>query len=126
MHKHLIVWLDHKEARILHLRGGAIEEARLAAPLHIHHKPPVGPPSAKEHPDDAERFFHEIARTIEGAAEILLVGPSTAKLEFIRYAHRHRHAIESKIVGVETVAVPTDGQLVAFAKMYFEDEARAS
>jgi hypothetical protein len=38
---------------------------------------------------------------------------------FVKYVHQHAHALEPKIVGVETVDHPTDGQIVAYAKTYF-------
>ena len=53
------------------------------------------------------------------AAEVLVVGPGVAKLEFIKHVAKHEHALEPKIVGVETVDHPTDGQLVAYARRYF-------
>ena len=51
--------------------------------------------------------------------EILVVGPSTAKLGLIRYLHKHAHELEPRVVGVESVDHPTDGQLVAYARKYF-------
>jgi hypothetical protein len=60
-----------------------------------------------------------VARALEGAEPILVVGPSTAKLQFLRYVQKHEHALEPKIVGLETVDHPTDGQIVAYAKRYF-------
>jgi hypothetical protein len=57
---------------------------------------------------------------LEGSGEILLVGPATAKLELLRYIEKHDHALGAKIVGIETVDHPTDGQLVAYAKKYFK------
>jgi hypothetical protein len=48
------------------------------------------------------------------------VGPSTAKLDFSRYLHKHDPALEARIVGIETVDHPSDGQLVAYARKYFE------
>jgi hypothetical protein len=32
----------------------------------------------------------------------------------------HDHGLEGRIVGLETVDHPTDGQLVAFARSYFD------
>ncbi len=120
MSKQVAIWIDHKEARIIHVNPNKVDEMTVTAPQHVHHKHPKGPEGAKEHPDDAKRFFHEVARSLEGAEEILIVGPSTAKLEFIRYVHQHEHALEAKIVGIETVDHPTDGQLVAYARKYFK------
>jgi stalled ribosome rescue protein Dom34 len=121
MTKHVAVWIDHKEARIFRIVLDEIEEMTVLAPLHnIHHKHPRGHEGDKEHPDDAKRFFHDVARVLDGAEEILIVGPSTAKLELIRYVHQHERALEPRIIGVETVDHPTDAQLVAYAKKYFK------
>jgi hypothetical protein len=38
--------------------------------------------------------------------------------------HKQAHALEPKIVGIETVDHPTDGQLVAHAKHYFQTPDR--
>ncbi len=118
---HAAIWIDHKEARIFHLEPEHVVSAHvMAPPHHIHHKHPKGPEGVKEHPDDAKRFFHDVARSLEGSEKVLVVGPSTAKLDFIRYVHKYQQALESKIVGVETVDHPTDGQLVAYSRKYFE------
>jgi stalled ribosome rescue protein Dom34 len=125
MHKHVAIWIDHKEARIFHIHPDKSDEATVTAPLHhIHHRHPKGAEGVKEHPDDVKRFFHEVGRALEGTEEILVVGPSTAKLEFLRYVHKHEHALEPRIVGIETVDHPTDGQLVAYAKKYFHRSDR--
>jgi stalled ribosome rescue protein Dom34 len=118
--KHVAIWIDHKEAHVFHIHPDEIDETTVKAPQHLHHRHPKGPEGGKEHPDDAKRFFHEVARLLDSAEEILIVGPSTGKLELLRYLHRHDHALESRIVGVETVDHPTDGQLVAYAKKYFK------
>lgn len=73
----------------------------------------------KQHPEDARRFFHEVASALKGIDQLLLVGPSTAKLEFFRWVHKHDPKLEPSIVGIETVDHPTDAQLVAYAKSYF-------
>jgi stalled ribosome rescue protein Dom34 len=120
MPKHVAVWLDHKEARIFHIDPYTIDETTVLAPLHnIHHKHPRGPEGVHEHPEDAKRFFHDVARALDGAEEVLVMGPGSAKHEWVGYVHEHDRALEPKIVGVETVDHPTDPQLVACAKSYF-------
>ena len=120
MVKHVAVWLDNKEARIFHLHPERLDETSISAPLHnIHHKHPGSNERDTAHPDDAKRFFAEIARALEDAEQILVVGPSTAKLSFLRHVHAHQPGLEQRIVGIETVDHPTDGQLVAYAKRYF-------
>jgi stalled ribosome rescue protein Dom34 len=121
MATHVAIWIDHKEARLFGVHADRSEMTLVKAPLHhIHHKHPQSAAGDKAHPDDARHFFHDIVRALEGVEEILVVGPSTAKLELQRYLHTHAPAVERRIVGIETVDHPTDGQLVAFARTYFE------
>ncbi len=98
--RHVVLWIDHSEARIFHVDA------------------------ENNHPDDAHRYFREVARALEGAERVLVVGPSTAKLQFIRYAYKHDRTLEPRIAGVETVDHPTDGQLLAYAKRYFAADDR--
>lgn len=120
MQENDVVWIDHKQAKIFHLGSEVVDESVVLAPLHnIHHKHPRGPGEAREHPEDAKRFFHDVAELLGGTGEVLVVGPGTAKLELLKYAHKHDHKLEPRIVGIETVDHPTDPQIVAYAKKYF-------
>jgi stalled ribosome rescue protein Dom34 len=122
--RHVAVWMDHREARIFHVLAETFSKATIEAPHRHVHRHPKGEETDKnrdkEHPDDVHRFFHDVARALDDAEEVLVVGPSTAKLHFIKYVHRHDHVLESRIVGLETVDHPSDGQLVAHAKEYFK------
>jgi hypothetical protein len=120
MTTHAVVWISHREARIVDINPAKFDEVTVETAQHVHRRHPKGESGAKEHPDDATNFFRELSGALNGFDQILIVGPSTAKLELIRYAHKHDHPLEAKIVGVETVDHPTDGQLAAYAKDYFE------
>lgn len=119
MSHHACVWLDHTEARIFQFSGeSAVEQVVAATPdKHIHHGNKQGGRRSTTEEDHA--FYHAIAQALAAAKEVLVVGPSTAKLEFVRHVHKHDHALEPRIVGVETVDHPTDGQLIAYATKYF-------
>lgn len=67
-----------------------------------------------------QKYYHAIADALKGAQEILVVGPASAKLQLIKHIHAHDHDMVDQIVGVETVDHPTDGQVVAYARKYFE------
>jgi len=120
----LAVWIDHKEARIFHVLPDSFDKMTIEAPHRHVHRHPKGQEIDKnrdrEHPDDAHHFFRDVSRSLDDAGEILIVGPSTAKLHLFGYIQRHEHALEQKVVGLETVDHPTDGQLVAYAKQYFK------
>jgi hypothetical protein len=121
---HVTVWIDHAEARIFQIDANA-DEKTVTAPAHHVHRHPKGPTAEHNHPDDVHRFFRDVAEELEGVDRILVVGPSTAKLQFIRYACKEDPSLEPRIVGVETVDHPTDRQLVAYSKRYFAEDARA-
>jgi stalled ribosome rescue protein Dom34 len=118
------VWIDHHEAKIFHVEDGHFDLSKIDAPQHHFHRHPKGPSEGREHPADARHFFHEVAQALQGAEEILVVGPATAKLELIKHIHAREPLLESKVVGVETVDHPTDGQLAAYVKRYFLPASR--
>jgi stalled ribosome rescue protein Dom34 len=120
MPTHAVIWIDHKEARIFHVHPEATDETTVLAPQHHFHRHPKGRGEAREHPDDAHRFFGEVARTLAGVDAILIVGPSSAKLEFFKYLHEHERRLESKVVDIESADHPTDGEIIARAKSYFK------
>jgi stalled ribosome rescue protein Dom34 len=124
MPTHAVVWIDHQEARVFHVEPQATEETTVLAPQHHLHRHPKGRGDAKDHPDDARHFFSSVARTLDGADAILIVGPASAKLEFFRYVHEHERRLEAQVVGIETADHPTDGQIVARARSYFKASDR--
>src|SRR6478672_5150259 len=126
MPTHAVIWIDHKEARVFHVHPDTTDEKTILAPQHHLHRHPKGRCEAIEHPDDARRFFSEVAQTLGGVDAILITGPSLAKLEFFKYVHEHARPLESKVVGIESADHPTDGEIVARAKSYFKASDRMS
>lgn len=119
MSHHAVVWLDHENAKIFQFVGDTIDPAAVHAEHHhVAHRGRHKGAEADQH------FLHEIAHGLASAAQILIVGPGSAKLDLFRHIHKHDRELEPRIVGVETVDHPTDGQLVAFAKKYFEASDR--
>ncbi len=112
------IWIDHQEAKIFHIAEEGFDEAAVHAPAkHLHRHPQHTAEHA--HPLDLQQFFDQTLQAAADAQQILIVGPGSAKLELIKHVHKHRPAFESKIVGVETVDHPSDGQLAAHARKYF-------
>ena len=67
---HAVVWMDHKEARIFAIDAKAVSPSLVQAPGgHIHRHPKDQEIRVRNHPDDERRFFHEVARALEGDAE---------------------------------------------------------
>ncbi len=116
---HAVVWLDHHEAHIQHFNADAAENAHIRAHSkhkHLHTK--SGIPGSGHSPED-QKYYHEVAHAVADATEILIVGPSSAKLALMKHMHKHDPAVADKVVGIESVDHPTDGQLLAYARHYF-------
>jgi hypothetical protein len=115
MAHHTVVWIDHSQAKLFRIDADGTEEVDVAAPhFHVHSK--AGVSGRRE---DNGPFFKEVTAALDPKSELLIVGPSDAKLGLIKYIHAHHAALDPNVVGVETVDHPTDGQLVAYAKKYF-------
>jgi len=114
MSKHVAVWLDHAEAKIFHVDDERFDPKKIEP---HHHARRVN--DERSDPAALRHYFDDIARALNDAEEILVVGPGSAKLEFIKHVHEHARALVPRIVGVETTRHPTDGELEAHARHYF-------
>lgn len=120
MSTNALLWIDHKEARLFLVTLEEVTEKNVLAPLrNTHHKHPKGPEGVREHPGDMSIFFKEVCQALQGIKHLVIVGPSTAKLEFLRYLSKHDRALDDAVAGIETVDHPTNSQLIAYAKQYF-------
>ena len=119
-HFHAAVWIDHREARIYDIGRDEVETFTVHAHAkhrQVHHKHGV---LGSGHVEGDTNFFADIVGHLASAGRILITGPGSAKLEFMRFLHKHAPLVEARVVGLETVDHPTDGQLVAHARKYFE------
>jgi stalled ribosome rescue protein Dom34 len=118
-HYHAVVWLDHTQAHVIHISPDDVEKS-IVHPASPHHKlhSRLGTLGSGRAPEE-QAYYHAVAEALTGAQEILVVGPAQAKLQLIKHLHAHDPATADKVVGVETVDHPTDGQLVAYARKYF-------
>lgn len=118
-HYHAVVWIDHAEAHVMQISPDDVEKS-IVQPTKPHQRLHIrsGIPGSGRAPED-QAYYHQVVEALAGAQEILIVGPAQAKLQLIKHIHVHDPALVSRVVGVETVDHPTDGQLVAYARKYF-------
>ena len=118
-HYHAVVWLDHSEAHVMHIAPDDVEKS-VVHPSKPHQKlhSKSGTVGAGRKAED-DHYYHAIVEALKGAEEILVVGPAQAKLQLIKHIHSHDQDMVKKVVGVETIDHPSDGQLVAYARKYF-------
>jgi stalled ribosome rescue protein Dom34 len=117
---HAAVWLDHEEAKIFHINPASFEVKKLSAPVKYLTR------KAEEQGSHAlsDRFFRAVAEGLQDAHEVLVVGPASAKLDFLRFVQRHDHPLADRILGVETLDHPTDSELAVFVRQTFRVKDR--
>jgi hypothetical protein len=118
-HSHAVAWIDHHEAHIIHFNLDATEASTVKPrdpPRHLHHKSGVVG-SGHDKPDAA--YLGAVAAALADANEILVAGPANAKLELVHYLKAHHAGVAKKVVGVETVDHPSEGELLKFAHKFF-------
>jgi stalled ribosome rescue protein Dom34 len=123
-HYHAVVWVDHREAHVMHISPDDVEKSVVKPEhphKHLHHKRGLteGGSVGSGHAPEDQHFYHAVIEALAGAQEILIVGPGQAKLALLKHAQAHDPAVGKLVVGIETVDHPTDGQLVAYARKYF-------
>ena len=117
-HFHAVVWIDHSEAHILHFTAEDVEKKLVHGKPHKHLHTKRNSQASGNAPED-QAYYHKVAEALKGAEEILVVGPANAKTEFVKHLKSHDAAIAKKIVAVETVDHPSDGELVGYARKHF-------
>jgi hypothetical protein len=121
---HAIVWMDSREARIFRFNASDVERETIAAhdlfhgPFRqVHHKAGV---IGSGHQALDLSFLDHIVDALRGTTEWLLVGPAQAKLELVRHVEKSMPWVHTKLVGVEAMDHPTDGELLAEARRAFK------
>jgi hypothetical protein len=116
---HAVIWLDHRQAQVVAFSSSEVDRTVVrhhGGHRHIHHR--AGSVGAGHANDDAG-FFEDIVAAIDDTGEILVVGPGTTKTAFRRHVDARHKGLAGRIVGVETVDHPGEGELLAFARRYF-------
>ena len=121
-HFHAVVWIDHLQARVFHLGLFGLDEVVLHPHMptrHIHHK---ANSRDSGHVHENGEFLKQVLDAVSDAGEILIIGPSGAKVELAEYIREHNPQVGSRIVAVEAADHPSDPQIVAYAKRHFKME----
>lgn len=114
---HAVVWLDRQNAQVLQFDAEHLEAQKVRA--HSHPTAQHGSQVRSEH-----EFHAEVCAALEGVSEVLVTGSHQNQAAFRHYAEKHRPHIARHIVGYETVDHPSEAQLVALARKYFQRRER--
>ncbi|MBP1205098.1 stalled ribosome rescue protein Dom34 [Duganella sp. 1411] len=113
--QHAVVWLDQTEAHVIHFtRDDA--ETEVIKTTSQHRKAGV---VGNNRAEGDTGYMDEVIAAITEAKEILVVGPGQEKLALMRHMTKSHAETADKVVSVETVDHPNDGQLLTYARKYF-------
>ena len=112
---HAVVWLDQTEAHVIHFTRDAAE-SEVIKTTSQHKKAGV---VTNNRAEEDTTYMNEVATALTEAKQILLVGPGQEKLSFMRHLTSHHAATADKVISVETVDHPNDGELLSYARKYF-------
>jgi stalled ribosome rescue protein Dom34 len=118
-HYHAVVWIDHQRATAWHFTstdqvntvihaGDPHQRVHSRKSAHGGHKSPAD-----------RQFFEEVALALDGAHEILLIGPAQTKQEFAGYLRDKQPQLGRAVVAVENADHPTDAEVLAYARHHF-------
>src|SRR5512135_1053297 len=123
-HFHAVVWIDHAETRIFEFGTTGVEQRRIRPtdrPGNIHHKAGT---FGSGHAQPDTHYFSAIADALKPIHEVLIVGHGQAKTELAHFIRDHVATLAPRIMGVETLDNPSEGEIVAFARKFFEAKDR--
>jgi stalled ribosome rescue protein Dom34 len=118
-HYHAVAWIDHQKATTWQFTS--TEQTNAVIHAHDQHQHVHSCKSAHGGHRSATdpHFFDEVAHALEGAHEILVIGPAQTKQEFASYLRAKHPQLGRAIVAVENADHPTDAEVLAYARRHF-------
>ena len=110
---HAVVWIDHHHANVLQVDAASVRPRHVRA--RVHPTAQHGSEVRSEH-----EFFAEVCGSVEGIDSVLVTGGKTALADFRHYAEKHRPQTAARFAAYDVVDHPTENQLTALARQFFE------
>ena len=112
-----VIWVDRENAKLFQFSNEKMERKNLTAHHTDHHTHQT---TGLDHQNQEKAFFTQLATHLVDASRILILGPGVSKHHFQTYLMEHLPALSKKVVGCESVDHPTDAQIAALARKFFQ------
>lgn len=116
-HNRIVLTIDSHKVQITGLGSEGFETRHLKAKTH-------DTPQHNSAVRDVHEFFAEVSDALSGAAQILVTGSHEGLNAYRHYVEKHRPQLAPHILGYEVIDHMSDGQLVAFARDFFDKHER--
>lgn len=116
-HYHVVVWIDHKQARVFHFSADEAEKVVIHPdrPIKDYHRKRR---SDGNHDTEDQAFLEDVTKAISDAGALLVVGPANEKHELMKHIERKHPSLKAKVEAVEAADHPSDGELLAHARKF--------
>jgi stalled ribosome rescue protein Dom34 len=112
-----VIWIDREHAHLFHISDENMERKQIKN-SHIEHH--THQRDNLDHEREERCLFIDAAAELKASDRVLIIGPGVAKHHFQTFLFEQNPDIGRRIAGVETVDHPSDAQIGALAKKYFE------
>jgi hypothetical protein len=121
---HACVWIDQRHAKVYEIGMETMQKLELSDTRpnhHLHRRADhVGLGTIEMNP----AFLADVAKAIERAKAILILGPGKARVVLGGYLQEHFPKIANRVWATEPCDHPTDAELVARARDFFRSADR--
>jgi stalled ribosome rescue protein Dom34 len=117
--KAIVIWIDRERANLYLLSAEDFERKSVTAKHASHH---THREENLDHQKQECQLFLKVVDQLKDMDKLLILGPGVAKYHLQVYLMEHFPALARKIVGCETTDHPSDAQIAAYARKYFELE----
>ena len=114
---HAVLWLDHHHADLIQFDNEQVTSTKVKDHAHDTGQHHSGVRTQHE-------FFSAVCDALAGITYVLVAAPGKAQSDFRGYVEKHRTAILPQLAGWETVDHPSEGELVALARILFAGHDR--
>jgi stalled ribosome rescue protein Dom34 len=118
-HYHAVVWIDHHEARIIEFSPDERSETTVRHKQGVKHSNHSAGKSRSWRAPEDPAYYDEVTKALAGVGELLIVGPANAKFAFLKHLQAKHAPLAAKVVGIETIDHPSNGELLNYARAYF-------
>jgi hypothetical protein len=119
-YNHAVLWIDHNEAHAIYFDAHEADSKVIHAPNSPWHIHATSGTPAGTHLATDPKFLDQVSQALAAAREVLVLGPSSAKDDFVKHVGKHDKALAQHILGVETADKMSDAELVAAARRFFK------
>lgn len=113
-----VLWLDRQHAQLFNFGELGFQEARKFKAHHTEHHTHARDAFDTQREESA--FFRDLAKALEGSDKVLILGPGMAKHHLRSYLMEQWPMVARRIDRVENSDHPTEAQIAALARSYFE------